>query len=127
MEKQSARAGRLMSASLMKGFFFFSYANNKQQQTKTKQKQTNKHHTRTHTHTPPSTHKILVLQVEGVQGVHEFHVWQLAGNRIVLSAHITCKMGEYMGVAAAVKKLFHNEGIHSTTIQPEFVEVSIVW
>ena len=87
------------------------------------------HHTRTHTHThtPPSTQKILVLQVEGVQGVHEFHVWQLAGNRIVLSAHITCKMGEYMGVAAAVKKLFHNEGIHSTTIQPEFVEVSIVW
>ena len=84
-------------------------------------------HTHTHTHTPPSTQKILVLQVEGVQGVHEFHVWQLAGNRIVLSAHITCKMGEYMGVAAAVKKLFHNEGIHSTTIQPEFVEVSIVW
>ena len=85
-------------------------------------------HTQTHnTHTLPRTQRILLLQVEGVQGVHEFHVWQLAGNRIVLSAHITCRMGEYMCIAAAVKNLFHNEGIHSTTIQPEFVEVSIVW
>ena len=66
----------------------------------------------------------MLFQVEGVLGVQEFHVWQLAGNRIVLSAHITCKMREYMGIAAVVKDLFHNEGIHSTTIQPEFAEVS---
>ncbi|KAK7098804.1 uncharacterized protein [Littorina saxatilis] len=63
--------------------------------------------------------------VPGVLGVHEFHIWQLAGNRIVLSAHITCSnMREYMNIAAVVKDLFHKEGIHSTTIQPEFVEVA---
>lgn len=29
-----------------------------------------------------------------------------------------------MQIAEKVKKFFHNEGIHSTTIQPEFVELS---
>ena len=57
--------------------------------------------------------------------VHEFHVWQLAGNRIIASAHIRCKnVSDYMVVAEQVKTFFHNEGIHSTTIQPEFAEVS---
>ncbi len=30
----------------------------------------------------------LLSQVEGVLAVHEFHVWQLAGDRIIASAHI---------------------------------------
>lgn len=69
--------------------------------------------------------KLKLVKVDGVLGVHEFHVWQLAGNRIVLSAHITCSnLREYMTIAAVVKELFHKEGIHSTTIQPEFVSVS---
>ena len=56
--------------------------------------------------------------------VHEFHVWQLAGNRIIGSAHIRCKnLRDYMRIAEQVKAFFHNEGIHSTTIQPEFAEV----
>ncbi len=56
--------------------------------------------------------------------IHEFHVWQLAGNRIIASAHIRCQnLRDYMVIAEQVKSFFHNEGIHSTTIQPEFVEV----
>jgi hypothetical protein len=31
-----------------------------------------------------------------------------------------------MKIAEKVKEFFHNEGIHSTTIQPEFVEVNEV-
>ena len=31
-------------------------------------------------------------------------------------------MAEYMPIANKIKDFFHNEGIHSTTIQPEFVE-----
>ena len=55
--------------------------------------------------------------------MHEFHVWQLAGDRIIASAHIRClNLSEYMKIAENVKEFFHNEGIHSTTIQPEFVE-----
>jgi zinc transporter 1 len=67
--------------------------------------------------------KKLINNVEGVLAVHEFHVWQLAGNRIIASAHIRClNLRDYMRIAEEVKSFFHNEGIHSTTIQPEFVE-----
>lgn len=38
------------------------------------------------------------------------------------SAHITCRSpDDYMNIANKIKRFFHNEGIHSTTIQPEFV------
>ena len=63
--------------------------------------------------------------MNGIHGVHECHIWQLAGSRLVASAHIRCQgIDEYMSLAAKIKTLFHNEGIHSTTIQPEFVNVS---
>uniref|UniRef100_A0ABM0LZT8 Zinc transporter 1-like n=1 Tax=Saccoglossus kowalevskii TaxID=10224 RepID=A0ABM0LZT8_SACKO len=65
----------------------------------------------------------LVSKVSGVLAVHEFHVWRLAGNKIIASAHIRCKnLTDYMRIASQVKEFFHDEGIHSTTIQPEFVE-----
>lgn len=67
----------------------------------------------------------LLDKVDGVLAVHEFHVWQLAGDRIIASAHIRCRnLSEYMKIAEKVKEFFHNEGIHSTTIQPEFIEVN---
>ena len=48
---------------------------------------------------------------------------QLTGDRIIASAHIRClNLSEYMKVAERVKEFFHDEGIHSTTIQPEFVQ-----
>lgn len=59
--------------------------------------------------------------------MHEFHVWQLAGERIIASAHIRCRnLQDYMQIAEKVKEFFHNEGIHSTTIQPEFVDMPSV-
>lgn len=68
--------------------------------------------------------KRLIEKVDGVLAVHEFHVWQLAGDRIIASAHIRCRnLSEYMKIAEKVKEFFHNEGIHSTTIQPEFLEL----
>lgn len=68
--------------------------------------------------------KRLLEKVDGVLAVHEFHVWQLAGDRIIASAHIRCRnLSEYMKIAEKVKEFFHNEGIHSTTIQPEFLEI----
>jgi hypothetical protein len=45
--------------------------------------------------------------VEGVQALHEFHVWQLAGNKIIASAHIHVhSLQEYMVVAEKIKALF---------------------
>lgn len=72
---------------------------------------------------PNALEKKLVDTVEGISGVHEFHIWRLAGNRVIATAHIYCHdLQEYMRVAQQVKTFFHNEGIHSTTIQPEFVD-----
>ncbi|CAG2114147.1 unnamed protein product [Medioppia subpectinata] len=72
-----------------------------------------------------SLQKKLLNEIDGVLAVHEFHVWQLAGDRIIASAHIRCRnLIDYMQIAEKVKEFFHNEGIHSTTIQPEFVELA---
>lgn len=30
----------------------------------------------------------LLKQIDGVMGIHELHVWQLAGDRIIATAHI---------------------------------------
>lgn len=66
----------------------------------------------------------LITQIDGILAVHEFHVWQLAGDRIIASAHIRCRnLADYMRIAEKVKEFFHDEGIHSTTIQPEFVDL----
>ena len=55
----------------------------------------------------------------------DLHIWQLEGDRIIGSAHITCNNpNSYMDLARDIKDFFHNRGIHSTTIQPMFVEVS---
>ncbi|CAF1247378.1 unnamed protein product [Adineta ricciae] len=71
--------------------------------------------------------KRLVEQVPGVLAVHEFHVWQLSGSKIIASAHIRChNLSEYMAIAEQVKDFFHQEGIHSTTIQPEFIDQEII-
>ena len=65
-----------------------------------------------------------LLEIDGVHAVHELHIWQLAGDRIIASAHIRCHdLQEYMRVAGKIKQFFHDVGIHSTTMQPEFEEV----
>ena len=48
----------------------------------------------------------LMSQVDGILAVHEFHIWQLAGDRIIASAHIRClNLAQYMqvGVRMTVK------------------------
>lgn len=57
--------------------------------------------------------------------VHEFHVWSLAGDKIVASLHMNLRsLDDYVRVSNEVKNYFHDEGIHSVTIQPEFSNVS---
>uniref|UniRef100_A0A8C7T9J6 Zinc transporter 1 n=1 Tax=Oncorhynchus mykiss TaxID=8022 RepID=A0A8C7T9J6_ONCMY len=63
--------------------------------------------------------------LDGVLAVHDLHIWQLAGSRIIATAHIKClNPASYMDVAMRIKGLFHDEGIHATTVQPEFVTVN---
>ena len=67
---------------------------------------------------------ILWEQIDGVLAVHEFHIWQLDDERIIATAHFQCSnLTDYMQIAGKVKEFFHNEGIHSTTLQPEFINL----
>jgi zinc transporter 1 len=57
-----------------------------------------------------------------VISVHELHCWRLVNTRIIASLHITCLKGEdFMILAPLIQKICHNYGIHSTTVQPEFL------
>jgi zinc transporter 1 len=63
-----------------------------------------------------------LLRVNGVIGVHELHVWPLVDEMVIASVHISCEEGgDFNSIAESFKRIFHTHGIHSTTIQPEFV------
>lgn len=67
-----------------------------------------------------------VLRVQGVLGLHDLHVWQLNESKIVASLHILVdcsgeQVARYMEIANQVRRTLHLWGIHSSTIQPEFV------
>ncbi|KAG2187366.1 hypothetical protein INT44_005052, partial [Umbelopsis vinacea] len=58
-----------------------------------------------------------------VLSVHELHIWQLSDTKTIASLHVLLSStSNYMNVAQRVRKLMHKHGIHSITIQPEFVD-----
>nr|CAB3266216.1 zinc transporter 1 [Phallusia mammillata] len=62
-----------------------------------------------------------IEKIEGVQEIHDFHIWQLTGEKLVATVHLQCKDADtYLSVAKIVKKRLHDSGIHSSTVQPEF-------
>ncbi|KAJ3270695.1 hypothetical protein HDV01_007519 [Terramyces sp. JEL0728] len=73
-----------------------------------------------------------ILTVDGVQSVHELHVWQLSDTQTIASVHVVVPRPDdtsasnllmeerYMMLAASIKNKLHVHGIHSTTVQPEF-------
>uniref|UniRef100_A0A914VYZ7 Zinc transporter 1 n=1 Tax=Plectus sambesii TaxID=2011161 RepID=A0A914VYZ7_9BILA len=70
------------------------------------------------------TMKAKLLEVDGVLAIHEFHVWRLAGQKIIATAHIRFRsLTDYLQAAEKIKNFFHEQEIHSTTIQPEFAEM----
>jgi len=70
----------------------------------------------------------LISSVLGVSNIHELHVWRLVGRRVVASCHLELvepgrgvgALEHNMAVSRQVKEFFHQEGIHSTTIQLEY-------
>ncbi|KAL5357352.1 cation efflux protein [Aspergillus floccosus] len=72
-----------------------------------------------------------IERLPGVVSSHHLHVWQLSDTKLVASLHIqvdTEIKGEgsdrYMHLARQVRKCLHAYGIHSSTIQPEFMPES---
>ncbi|NXH09903.1 ZNT10 protein, partial [Bucco capensis] len=61
--------------------------------------------------------------VPGVSSLHEVHVWELAGGKIIATLHIKCQTPtDYQDAAYKIRKVFHEAGIHSVTIQPEYID-----
>ncbi|KAI5123764.1 hypothetical protein M0805_000353 [Coniferiporia weirii] len=64
-----------------------------------------------------------IRDVDGVQGVHELHIWQLSESKIVASVHVLAsRKRDFMQVAVDIRKVLHDRGIHSSTIQPEYYQ-----
>ena len=63
-----------------------------------------------------------IRDVDGVVSVHELHVWQLSESTVVASVHVLISPGvDYMECATGIREALHRHGIHSVTIQPEWV------
>ncbi|KAG8870947.1 hypothetical protein FRB97_009226 [Tulasnella sp. 331] len=92
-----------------------------------------------------------ITHIPGVLSVHELHIWQLSETKIVASVHVLVKKcpkpkatrhkegpsakdtvlapvlagneqeTTYMNVASEIRRVLHDYGIHSSTIQPEYV------
>lgn len=65
-----------------------------------------------------------IKSIQGVNSVHELHVWQLSDTKMVASVHVRIEndQAKYMLIATDIKKCLHAFGIHSCTIQPEFMK-----
>jgi len=69
------------------------------------------------------------LQVElegvpGIRGVHDLHIWQLVDSMIIASLHVSISEADVSNfelIVSRCKKILHRFGIHSSTLQPEFV------
>jgi zinc transporter 1 len=69
--------------------------------------------------------RIRLLKIEGVISLHDFHIWQLIDGVVITSVHIGVEEGvDFSNIIDEVKKIFHEYGIHSTSIQPEYVSRS---
>ncbi|KNZ75087.1 Zinc/cadmium resistance protein [Termitomyces sp. J132] len=63
-----------------------------------------------------------ILKVDGVHSVHELHIWQLSESKVIASVHVrTSRNHDFMPIAVKIREALHHHGIHSGTIQPEYL------
>ncbi len=61
-------------------------------------------------------------KIEGVLSVHDVHVWELVDGMAIASLHVDLAPGsDFTAISSKMKHVLHAYGIHSATIQPEFV------
>jgi cobalt-zinc-cadmium efflux system protein len=62
-----------------------------------------------------------MARVDGVESVHDLHVWMLSGSRAALSAHVVVRsIGQWDRTLQALQeRLLHKFGIDHVTLQPE--------
>uniref|UniRef100_A0A8C4VKX5 Solute carrier family 30 member 10 n=1 Tax=Gopherus evgoodei TaxID=1825980 RepID=A0A8C4VKX5_9SAUR len=64
-----------------------------------------------------------LTDVPGVSSLHEVHVWELAGGKNIATLHVKCQTtSDYQDASYKMREVFHEAGIHSVTIQPEYID-----
>ena len=63
--------------------------------------------------------KIKLSQIEGVESIHELHVWQMVPNYNVATVHVVARRVNRSTLTRQCNQIFCNFGIHRTTIQFE--------
>jgi zinc transporter 1 len=75
---------------------------------------------------PYDEDKILteIKRIDGIEEIHEFHIWSLTSSINIASIHVKlchdCWNSMTDDVIRKINVIFHKNGIHSSTIQPEF-------
>jgi len=73
-------------------------------------------------HIPMSEIRNRLSNIEGIINMHDFHVWQLIDGMVISSVHVAITEGaDFSKIVEEIRKVFHEYGIHSTSIQPEFL------
>uniref|UniRef100_A0A8D2KR36 Solute carrier family 30 member 10 n=1 Tax=Varanus komodoensis TaxID=61221 RepID=A0A8D2KR36_VARKO len=69
----------------------------------------------------PKTNKL--LDVPGVSSIHELHIWELVKGKNIATLHVKCHTNtDYQVASFKLREMFHEAGVHSVTIQPEFID-----
>uniref|UniRef100_A0A6J0UTU2 Calcium/manganese antiporter SLC30A10 n=1 Tax=Pogona vitticeps TaxID=103695 RepID=A0A6J0UTU2_9SAUR len=64
-----------------------------------------------------------LLDVPGISSIHEVHVWELVKGKNMATVHIKCNsVPDYEKASYKMREVFHEAGVHSVTIQPEYVD-----
>ncbi|CAL6054047.1 Cation_diffusion facilitator family transport protein [Hexamita inflata] len=74
--------------------------------------------------------KELIMNVNGVVGVHDLHIWTFIPDKEVAHCHIVIRKDKegkicpekYNRIQTEVKKVFHSHGIHNNTVGIEYVD-----
>jgi hypothetical protein len=78
--------------------------------------------------TPPDVDldklKSKLSDIKEVHAIHDLHVWQLIDGLSIGSVHVVIDHTiHFSQISDKIKKAFHKMGVHSTSIQPEYVDV----
>jgi len=66
-----------------------------------------------------------IEKIQGIESVHDMHVWQLVDSMVIASLHLVileCDNETFSQIVRRCKAVLHSFGIHSSTLQPEFIK-----
>jgi hypothetical protein len=71
-----------------------------------------------------NSHNRILIDIEEVLEIHDFHIWQLVDSMTVCSMHIVMyekDILKFNEVDHKIHKILHVDGVQNATVQPEFI------